>query len=78
MTTKEKEKELENIPYDQQKVSIKIPLTRDQKDDVFVGVNGKTWLIKRGVTVEVPRYVADLIERSESQAEANIAALPND
>lgn len=46
-------------------VKIRIPLTRDNQEDVFVGVNGRTWLIKRGVTVEVPEVVAEVINQSE-------------
>ena len=46
-------------------VKIRLPITRDQQDDVFVGVNGRTWLIKRGETVEVPEVVAEVIEQSE-------------
>lgn len=37
------------------------------KDDVFVAVNGKRWQIKRGVDVQVPKYVADLLEQSRKQ-----------
>lgn len=37
------------------------------KDDVFVAVNGKSWQIKRGETVEVPRYIADVLEQSMKQ-----------
>ena len=37
------------------------------KDDVFVGVNGKGWLIKRGETVMVPRYVAGILSQSMEQ-----------
>lgn len=47
------------------KVKIKLPLTRTEKDDVFVGLNGKTYLIKRGVEVEVPVGVAKILERKE-------------
>ena len=47
------------------KVTIKLPLTRTEKDDVFVGLNGKTYLIKRGVNVEVPAGVAKSLERKE-------------
>ncbi len=46
-------------------VRIKIPLTRTEKDDVFVGLNGKTYLIKRGVPVDVPEGVAKVLERRE-------------
>lgn len=37
--------------------------------DVFVGVNGHTWNIKRGVPVEVPRYVALVLEQSQAERE---------
>lgn len=37
------------------------------KDDVFVAVNGKTYQIKRGVPVKVPRNVALVLERSRKQ-----------
>lgn len=41
--------------------------TKDYKDDVFVGINGKTWQIKRGVEVMVPRYVAQVLEDGYKQ-----------
>lgn len=40
------------------------------KDDVFVAVNGRTYQIQRGVTVKVPRYVADVLEQSMEQDNA--------
>lgn len=46
-------------------VKIKLPLTRDEKDDVYVNVNGKRYQIKRGVAVDVPWNVAKVLERSE-------------
>lgn len=46
---------------------IKLPLTRNEKDDVYVAVNGKTFLIKRGETVEVPDYVAEVLQHKEEQ-----------
>lgn len=46
-------------------VKIKLPLTRTEKNDVYVGVNGKTWLIKRGEFVEVPACVAEVLENRE-------------
>lgn len=46
-------------------VKIKLPLTRTEKDDVYVGLNGKGYLIKRGVEVEVPFGVAKILERKE-------------
>lgn len=46
-------------------VTINIPLTRTEKDDVFVGVNGNTWQIKRGVDVVVPACVAEVLRHKE-------------
>ena len=37
------------------------------RDDIVVSVNGKTWIIKRGVEVEIPLYVKLAIENSEAQ-----------
>lgn len=55
----------ENTNKAVKKVKIKLPLTRTEKDDVFVGVNGKTYLIKRGEEVEVPESVAEVLKNSE-------------
>ena len=50
--------------------TVKIRLPRiPGADDMFVGINGKTYLIKRGVEVEVPEAVAKVIRRSEEQDE---------
>lgn len=46
-------------------VKIKLPLTRSEKDDEYVAVNGKSYLIKRGVTVEVPDFVAEVLQHKE-------------
>ncbi|MBR5093883.1 MAG: hypothetical protein IK095_02190 [Oscillospiraceae bacterium] len=53
-------------------ISIRLPLTKDLQDDVFVRVNQRTWLIKRGVNVVVPRCVVEVLEHSE---EAMLEAL---
>jgi hypothetical protein len=53
------------------KVKIKLPLTRSEKDDVYVCVNGDSFQIKRGETVEVPDYVAEVLQhRDDMLAEA--------
>lgn len=52
---------------DPMKKMVKIKLFKDgkeYKDDVFVSVNGKSFQIQRGVEVEVPLAVAEVIERS--------------
>ena len=50
-------------------MSIRLPLTRTEKDDVFVSVNNRTWLIKRGVNVEVPECVAEVLRNQEAMLE---------
>lgn len=54
-------------------MTIKIPLTRTETEDVFVRVNGKRYQIKRGVAVEVPWNVAKVLERSEKMTSIAIA-----
>ena len=49
---------------------VKIRLFKDSnkyKNDLFVGVNGRTFQIKRGVEVEVPESVALVIEDAQAQ-----------
>lgn len=52
--------------------TVKIKLFKDNeryKDDVFVAVNGRGFQIKRGEEVEVPEYVAEVLEQSARQDE---------
>lgn len=46
-------------------VKVKLPLSRTEREDVYVGVNGRSWLIKRGEEVELPWYVAMVLQRRE-------------
>ena len=49
-------------------IKIKIPLERGREnDDVYVSVNERTWQIKRGVEVEVPECVAEVLAHEEQQ-----------
>lgn len=50
-------------------VKIKIPRTKTDQEDVFVSVNMETFLIKRGVEVEVPDYVAEVLQHQEEMLE---------
>ena len=50
-------------------VKIRIPRTKANQEDVFVSVNMRTWLIKRGVDVEVPECVAEVLRHSEEMME---------
>ena len=49
----------------EEKVTIKLPLTRTEKDDVWVAVNGKAMQIKRGVEVEVPKCIYEVLQHKE-------------
>lgn len=49
----------------EKKVKIRLPLTRTEKKDVYVAVNGNSYLIKRGETVEVPESVAEVLQHKE-------------
>lgn len=50
---------------DEKLVSIRLPLSKETKDAVFVRVNERTWLIPRGVTVEVPECVVEVLNHAE-------------
>lgn len=68
-------------PPKEEMVKIKLPLTKTEKNDVYVSVNGRTWLIKRGVEVEVPECVVEVLRHQEemlSQAMAFEAEAASD
>lgn len=53
-------------------VKIRIPKIKANQEDVPVWVNERSWLIKRGVEVEVPECVAEVIRHSEEMRERNM------
>ena len=55
------------IPVEE-KVTIKLPRTKDGPKEVMVRVNGDKYLIKCGVPVEVPARVAEVLEHAEEMA----------
>ena len=56
------------VSWEDKKVVVRLFLDNDKyKDDVTVVVNGKTWLIRRGVDVELPMYVWEVIEKGLEQ-----------
>lgn len=61
---------------DESFVTVKLP--KDPNEDArFVALNGKTYMIKRGVNVKVPRGVAEILmngSRAEEFADAFIAS----
>lgn len=46
-------------------VKITLPLTREKQADVFVGYNGQNFLLQRGVELEVPVAVYEILQNSE-------------
>mgnify|MGYP004555793915 FL=1 len=50
-------------------IKIRLPKERRDQEDVFVGVNERTWLIKRGVEVEIPECVAEVLRDREMMLE---------
>ena len=54
-------------------VKIRLPKTREDKAPVPVWVNDRSWLIERGVTVEVPECVAEVLRHREEMLEVGIA-----
>lgn len=60
---------VENVDTGPKMVKIRIPRTKADQDDVFVSVNLRTYLIKRGVEVEVPDFVAEVLRHQEEMLE---------
>lgn len=54
-------------------VKIRLPKTMDEKAPVPVWVNDRSWLIERGVTVEVPECVAEVLRHREEMLEECLA-----
>lgn len=51
-------------------VSLHIPKVSGEDRCVYIGLNGKAWSIPRGVTVQVPKPVADIYYMALKAAEA--------
>ena len=47
-------------------VKIRLPITREKQKAEFVRVNTRTWLIPRGVEVEIPECAAEVLEHAET------------
>lgn len=62
----------------EEKDTVVIRLFKDNqryKAPVFVGVNGVTYLVQRGVDVEAPKAVAEVLEHSEEMDNAAMAKI---
>lgn len=63
------EKKTETKQVKEKMVKIRIPRTKADQEDVVVRVNKRSWLIKRGVEVEVPECVAEVLRLQEEMLE---------
>lgn len=70
MTTKKNESAQEALANAMEEtVRIRLPKTKELQEDVFVSVNNRTWLIRRGVYVDVPACVAEVLQHAEEMTE---------
>ena len=57
------------VPAGPKMVKVRIPRTKKDEEDVFVSVNLRTYIVKRGVEVEVPDFVAEVLRHQEEMME---------
>jgi hypothetical protein len=71
LTEEEKKAKAAEEAYWNELVEVKLFKDNNKyKDDVYVSVNGKRYNVPRGVEVEVPAGVAEILETSMAQDEA--------
>ena len=71
-TKQEEKKEAKAAKKTEKTVKIRLPLTREDKADVYISVNERSWLIKRGEEVEVPECVAEVLRNQEAALRKSI------
>lgn len=57
----------------EKQVTLRLPKSRSEQEDVFVSINSRNWLIRRGEAVTVPQCVATLLQNRELALEAALA-----
>lgn len=57
--------EIEETSPAEKKVTIKLPRLKENNGPLFVSVNERTFLIQRGVPVDVPECVAEVIAEAD-------------
>lgn len=65
MATEKKDTVTKESVQKEKMVKIRLPKTRADEDDERVWVNHRSWQIKRGVEVEVPECVAEVLRNRE-------------
>ena len=48
-------------------VRVTLTIINEHDMEQYVGINGRSWLIRRGEEVEVPECVAEVLKLSENQ-----------
>ena len=62
-----------NAKKTEKMVSINLPRISGESNAVFVSVGPRQWLIKRGVTVQVPQCVYDVLCDSQMAEDAAVS-----
>lgn len=65
MATEKKDTVTKESVQKEKMVKIRLPKTKADEDDERVWVNHRSWQIKRGVEVEVPECVAEVLRNRE-------------
>ena len=68
-TTEKKDTATKETAVVEKMVKIRLPKTKADEDDERVWVNHRSWQIKRGVEVEVPECVAEVLRNREMALE---------
>ncbi len=69
MATEKKDTVTKEAVQKEKMVKIRLPKTKADEDDERVWVNNRSWQIKRGVEVEVPECVAEVLRHKEEALE---------
>lgn len=57
------------MPKNVERVTVRLPRTAAGQEDVFVSVNNRNYIVARGVAVEVPAFVAEVLSHREEMLE---------
>ena len=66
--TKTKAAEPATKTKERKMVTIQLPKVKKDQEDLYVACNGERFIVQRGVQVEVPDYVAEIIRNGEEMA----------
>ena len=69
MATEKKDTVTKETVQKEKMVKIRLPKTKANEDDERVWVNNRSWQIQRGVEVEVPECVAEVLRHKEEALE---------